>query len=142
MPAPVHEPVCDRHQENLHEAFRGRPESSLVGFHGMDSSVTARQTEATASWLPTLTTRMVVIENFSLPGIPRTRPPKRNIQRRALWVVTSVPDDLRSSSSAGETLLRRQTQIIQIQRFVFSSASFMTGHGSLSTLACSIAIHR
>jgi hypothetical protein len=27
-------------------------------------------------------------------------------------VVTSVPDDLRSSSSAGETLLRRQTQII------------------------------
>ena len=122
--SPGHEPVCDPHQENLHEAFCGRPESSLVGFHGMDSIVTARQTEVTACL------------GFREPAH------QRNIQRRALWVVTLVPDDLRSSSSAGETLLRRQTQIMQIQRFVFSSASFMIGDNSLSILVCSIAIHR
>jgi hypothetical protein len=108
----------------------------------MDSMVTARQTEATASWLSTFATGMVVIENFTACLGFREPAHKRNIQRRALWVMTSVPDDLRSSSSAEETLLRRQTQIIQIQRFVFSSASFMTGHSSLSTLTCSIAIHR
>jgi hypothetical protein len=50
-------------------------------------------------------------------------------------VVTSVPDEPAQLSSAGETLLRRQTQIIQIQRFVFSSASFMISDNSLSTLS-------
>lgn len=112
MPVNGHEPVCDRHRKNLHEAFGGRHESSLVGFDRMDSIVTARRHASDS---------VMAADFHSWNGCQREltaclgfREPahQRNIQRRTLWVVTSVPDDLRSSSSAGETLLRRQTQII------------------------------